>query len=95
MSTTLNSTGATRKLVPSLAEARGSSFSAGLVSGVMARVFQKQLVTGSNGSTVESARTWLRNNSSQAGTAPSDHPWAGPIYVYTFDGVREGVVQAP
>ena len=51
LSTTLNSSGATRKLVPGLGEARGSSFSAGLVSGVVARVFQKQLITGTNGAT--------------------------------------------
>jgi subtilisin family serine protease len=95
LSTTLNTLGATRKLVPSLAEARGSSFSAGLVSGVAARVLQKQLVTGSTGAAVEAMRNWLRNNASQAGTAPLDHPWAGSIYSYTFDGVREGIVQAP
>ena len=96
LSTTLNTTGATRKLVPSLAEARGTSFSAALVSGVVARVLQKQLVPlDSGGTTSEGVRTWLRNNASRAGTAPLDQPWANIIYPYTFDGVREGVAQAP
>ena len=96
LSTTLNSTGATRKLVPSLAEARGTSFSAALVSGVVARVLQKQLVPlDAGGSTSEGVRTWLRNNASQAGIAPLDQPWANIIYTYTFDGIREGIAQAP
>jgi len=95
LSTTLNTTGATRKLVPSLAEARGSSFSAALVSGVVTRIFQKGLVTGTTGAAVEGVRTWLRNNASQTGIAPIDHPWAGSVYPYTFDGVREGIAQAP
>lgn len=96
LSTTLNTGGVTRKLVPSLLEARGSSFSAGLVSGVVARVMQKALVTATHNSTeVEGIRTWVKNNASRVGTAPLDHPWAGVIYAYSFDGVREGIVQAP
>ena len=96
LSTTLNTAGATRKLVPGLQEARGSSFSAALVSGVIARIMEKQLVPAtSNNSEVEGIRSWIRNNSSRLGAAPLDHPWAGVIYNYTFDGVREGIVQAP
>jgi subtilisin family serine protease len=96
LSTTLNTGGATRKLVPGLQEARGTSFAAALVSGVVARVMQKQLVPAtSNGAEVEGIRTWIRNNASRIGAAPLDHPWAGVIYDYTFDGVREGIAQAP
>jgi subtilisin family serine protease len=96
LSTTLNTTGASRKLVPSLAEARGTSFSAALVSGIVARVLQKQLVPVDSGSaTSEGVRTWLRNNASRAGTAPLDQPWANIIYTYSFDGIREGIAQAP
>ena len=29
------------------------------------------------------------------GVAPLDNPWAGIIIDYTFDGVREGIAQAP
>jgi subtilisin family serine protease len=96
MSTTLGTGGATRKLVPSLAEARGTSFSAGLVSGVVARVIDKEVVTASNNAAgVENIRTWIKNNASRRGTAPLDHPWAGSLYFYNFDGVREGIAQAP
>lgn len=96
LSTTLNTVGATRKLVPSLLEARGSSFSAGLVSGIVARVFQKQLVSAAaTSATVEGVRSWIQTNASRIGAAPLDHPWAGVIYLYTFDGVREGIAQAP
>ena len=96
LSTTLNTGGATRKLVPGLQEARGTSFAAALVSGVVARVMQKQLVPAtSNGAEVEGIRTWIRNNASRTGAVPLDHPWAGVVYDYTFDGVREGIAQAP
>ena len=96
ISTTLNTQGATRKLVPGLQEARGTSFSTALVTGAVTRVMQKQLVPAtSNAAEVEGIRTWLRNNASRRNVAPLDHPWAGVVYTYTFDGVREGVVQAP
>jgi len=96
LSTTLNTGGATRKLIPGLQEARGTSFSAALVTGVVARIMEKQLVPAtSNGTEVEGIRSWIRNNSSRTGVAPLDHPWAGVIYTYTFDGVREGIAQAP
>jgi hypothetical protein len=96
LSTTLGTGGATRKLVPSLAEARGASFSAALVSGVVARVFQKQLVPLDSGSTtVEGIRSWLRTNASRTGLAPLDSPLTPTLYPYTFDGIREGIAQAP
>ncbi|MGH9721053.1 MAG: S8 family serine peptidase [Bryobacteraceae bacterium] len=96
ISTTLNTGGATRKLVPGLQEARGTSFSTSLVTGVVARVIQKRLVPASgNGAEVEGIRNWIRNNASRRGAAPLDHPWGGVIFDYSFDGVREGIAQAP
>jgi subtilisin family serine protease len=96
LSTTLGTGGATRKLVPSLLEARGTSFSAPLVTGVVARVMQKLLVPLDSGSTtVEGVRSWLKTNASRLGVAPVDNPLGGTIYPYSFDGVREGIAQAP
>jgi len=96
LSTTLGTAGATRKLVPSLAEARGSSFAAPLVAGIVARVMQKLLVTLDSGATtVEGVRSWLRTNASRAGVAPVDNPLGGTIFYFSFDGVREGIAQAP
>jgi len=96
LSTTLGTGGATRKLVPSLAEARGTSFSAPLVVGTVARVLQKGLVPLDSGSTtVEGIRSWIRTNASRVGVAPVDNPLGGTIYPYSFDGVREGIAQAP
>jgi len=97
LSTTLVTGGATRKLVPSSAEARGTSFSAPLVTGAVARVLQKLLVPLDSGATtVEGVRSWLRTNASRAGVAPVDNPLAGTVYPpNSFDGVREGIVQAP
>ena len=96
LSTTLGTGGATRKLVPSLAEARGTSFSAPLVTGAVARVMQKLLVPLDSGSaTVEGVRSWLKSNASRIGVAPVDNPLGGTIYPYSFDGVREGIAQAP
>ena len=58
LSTTLNTGAASRKLVPGLQEARGTSFSAPLVTGVVARVMQKQLVAATlNAAEVEGIRT--------------------------------------
>ncbi len=97
LSTTLGG-GATRK-IPSQAglfEARGTSFAAALVSGVVARVLQMQLVSHTaNANEVENVRLWLRNNADRKLTAPLDHPWAGVVVTYNFDGEREGIVQAP
>jgi subtilisin family serine protease len=96
LSTTLNTGGASRKLVPGLQEARGTSFSTALVSGVVARIMQNNLTAAtSNGAEVEAVRTYIKNHASRTGVAPLDNPWAGAIYDYTFDGVREGIVQAP
>ena len=96
LSTTLSTGGATRKLYPSLMEARGTSFAAPLVSGIVARVIQKQLVPATaDGAEVDGIRTWIGQHADRQGEAPLDHPWAGTIYPYTFDGVREGIAQAP
>jgi len=96
LSTTLGTGGATRKLVPSLAEARGTSFSAPLVTGTVARVMQKLLVPLDSGAaTVEGVRSWLQTNASRVGVAPVDNPLGGTFYPYSFDGVREGIAQAP
>ncbi len=96
LSTTLNTGGVSRKLVPSLYEARGTSFAAPLVAGAVARVMQKQIVPGSfDSAEVEGIRSWLQTNANRKNAAPLDHPWAGAIYSYTFDGVREGIAQAP
>ena len=96
LSTTLGTGGATRKLVPSLLEARGTSFSAPLVTGAIARVMQKLLVPLDSGSTtVEGVRSWLKNNASRTGIAPVDNPLGGTIFPYSFDGFREGIAQAP
>jgi len=96
LSTTLGTGGATRKLVPSLVEARGTSFSAPLVTGTVARIMQKLLVPLDSGSaTVEGVRNWLQTNASRVGVAPVDNPLGGAIYPYSFDGVREGIAQPP
>lgn len=96
LSTTLGTGGATRKLVPSLFEARGTSFSAPLVAGTVARVMQKLLVPLDSGSaTVEGVRSWLQTNASRVGVAPLDNPLGGTVYPYSFDGIREGIAQAP
>jgi hypothetical protein len=86
----------TRKLVPSLLEARGTSFSAPLVTGAVARVMQKLLMPLDSGSTtVEGVRSWLKTNATRVGVAPVDNPLGGNIYLHSFDGVREGIAQAP
>jgi hypothetical protein len=75
-------------------EARGTSFSAALVSGVVARVLQKLLVPLDSGATtVEGVRNWLQTNASRVGVAPLDNPLAPAFYPYTFDGVREGIAR--
>jgi subtilisin len=95
LSTTLNTGSVSRKLVPSLLEARGTSFSAPLVAGVVARVMQKGLVSATgNAAEVEGIRSWIRTNADRKGVAPLDHPW-GTGVGYTFDGEREGIAQAP
>jgi subtilisin len=96
LSTTLGTGGATRKLVPGLVEARGTSFSAPLVTGTVARVMQKLLVPLDSGSaTVEGVRSWLQTNASRVGVAPVNNPLGGTFYFYSFDGIREGIAQAP
>ncbi len=75
-------------------EARGTSFSAPLVAGVVARILQANPTL-----TVEGVRLEIGNLADKVGVVPLDHPWAntwlqGP-YSYTFDGSREGIAQAP
>jgi subtilisin family serine protease len=85
--------GATRKVAG--AEARGTSFAAPLVAGIVARILQKALVSPTfNAAEVEAVRAWITNNASRKGEAPLTHPWEA-IYGQTFDGVREGIAQAP
>ena len=99
LSTTMNTNGATRK-IPSgagLFEARGTSFAAPLVSGVVARLLQTGTVTGSGSGLVEGVRTWITTHASRPNEAPLTHPWSdgGELVVQSFDGIREGIVQAP
>jgi hypothetical protein len=56
------------------------------VSGVIARHFQANPAY-----TVADVRQFLRLDAVRAGTAPLDSPTSS----YSFDGDREGVVQAP
>jgi Subtilase family len=73
-------------------EARGTSFSAPLVAGVAARILQLQPTLD-----VEGVRQEIKNLADRVGEAPLDHPWAGSWLGvnYTFDGIREGIAQAP
>ena len=84
------------RAMASLRNARGTSFSAALVSGVVARVLQKLLVPLDSGATtVEGVRNWLQTNASRVGVAPVDNPLVPAIYPVIVDGIREGIAQAP
>lgn len=85
-------------------EARGTSNSSALVSGVMARIMQQELEAGNlngNFADVTSARTimlGLADGADPGGDKPIDHPWTvQPIsgVFQTPDGIFEGMVQAP
>ncbi len=65
--------------------ASGTSVSAPLVAGVVARLIQK----GNSG--VETIRNLIRTSAQLKGTAPIDSRITG----YTFDGEREGIAKAP
>ena len=65
--------------------ASGTSISAPLVAGVVARLIQK----GNTG--VENIRSILRSTAQLVGTAPYNSPYVG----YTFDAEREGIAKAP
>ena len=98
LSTTMGSQGASRKIPyqGGIAEARGTSFSAPLVSGIVARLMQMALIPVDSGSTTtENARTWISDNADRKGVAPVDNPMGNVFYTYTFDGTREGIAQAP
>jgi hypothetical protein len=56
------------------------------VSGIVARYFQLY-----PSQTVAMARQYVRDRAAGAGVAPRNSPTTS----YTFDGVREGVAQAP
>ena len=63
----------------------GTSVSAPLVAGIVARLIQK----GNTG--VENIRSKIRSTAQLVGYAPYNSPYAG----YTFDGQREGIAKAP
>lgn len=72
-------------------EARGTSFSAPLVAGVVARILQANPVLDVTG-----VRSQIGALADRVGDVPLDHPWNGIFGVsYTFDGEREGIAQAP
>lgn len=73
-------------------EARGTSFSAPLVAGVAARILQLNPILD-----VEGVRLEIQNLADRVGEAPLDHPWDGSWLGvdYSFDGIREGIAQAP
>jgi hypothetical protein len=66
----------------------------------MARIYQAALNAGNldgNSGDVDGARIALVDAADRVGTAPLDHPWVDEVgtFVYTFDGIREGIAQAP
>ena len=73
-------------------EARGTSFSAPLVAGVVARILQANPTLD-----VEGVRLEIGNLADKVGVAPLDHPWDGSWLGvnYSFDGIYEGIAQAP
>ena len=82
-------------------EARGTSNSSALVSGVMARIMQQELEADNlNGdfTDVTSARTIMLLLADRVGTAPFDHPWTVQPFsgvLQTPDLIYEGIAQAP
>ena len=104
--------GATRKIpTPSGAfEARGTSFSAPLVTGIVARMKQLGIGGGTGDlAEVEAIRTELRNTADRSflnsdspdpPDAPIRHPWMDlnflpPFWTDVDDGEDEGIAQAP
>jgi subtilisin family serine protease len=89
------------RLTPS-GEAIGTSFAAPHVSGVVARIMQMGLVTATGDLEVEGIRNWIRANADRRDSAPVEPlglvpaPLDQPLNPgYSFDGEREGIVQAP
>jgi hypothetical protein len=79
-------------------EGRGTSFAAPLVSGVLVRIYEQKSLAGTITDTsadVNDARATMLNLADRVLEAPLDHPWAGVAVTYSFDGVREGIAQAP
>ena len=102
--------GATRKIPIPLPvgaqEARGTSFAAPLVSGIALRMKQVGIGGGTgDAAEVDAIRTEIMNTADRASADPNDpnaaplrHPWADldwPFFTQTFDGVKEGIAQAP
>lgn len=82
-------------------EALGTSFSSPLVAGIVARLIQTGTVTApTNGLDVEQIRQAIQGAADLSGGGPGgtplDHPWEplGAV-TYTYDGIREGIAQAP
>lgn len=81
-------------------EAVGTSFAAPHVAGVVARIMQLGLVEATGSLEVEGIRNWIRDNADRRGSNPdpgglSPAPLDQPYGYYSFDGEREGIVQAP
>jgi subtilisin family serine protease len=64
----------------------GTSMASPHVAGVVARYYQQN-----PSYSPADIRAWLATDADRPGIAPLDSPTNG----YTYDGVREGVVQAP
>ncbi len=77
-------------------EARGTTFAAPLVAGIAARILQADPTLD-----VEGVRSMIGTPADRVGpgpdAAPLDHPWDNSWLGvdYSFDGVREGIAQAP
>ena len=64
----------------------GTSVASAHVAGVVARYYQQNFLN-----TPASIRMALQNGASRSGNVPLDSPHR----FYTYDGVREGIAQAP
>lgn len=87
-------------------EAVGTSFAAPHVAGVVARIMQTNHgIASADSAGVEAIRSEIRNTADRRQTAPPDpnEPPPAPVDnqvaanlgLYTFDGEREGIAQAP
>ena len=84
-------------------EAIGTSFAAPHVAGVVARIMQLGLVdpTLAPSAQVEEIRNWIQSNADRSDSTPISPagllpvPLNQPYGPYSYDGVREGILQAP